>query len=315
MRADRLVAILLLLQSRQRVTAQELAGELEVSVRTARRDLDALSAAGVPVYSQPGRGGGWMLVGGARTDLSGLTATEARTLFMVAGPSAAATPELKAALRKLVRALPEPFRRTAETAAASVIVDPGGWDQSRRSAWTPSQLDPLQAATAAGEQVILGYAARDGAATTRVVSPLGLARKGEVWYLLAQTAAGLRTFRVGRVTSVEPTGEPVQRPPDFDLEQAWKAVVARVDELRSPVQVAAVVDPDILPMLRWVLDRRVRIGAAGGDGRVAVTIVGPHVEAIAGQIAGFGGRIEVLSPVEVRDRLAGIGRELAATYS
>jgi predicted DNA-binding transcriptional regulator YafY len=173
----------------------------------------------------------------------------------------------------------------------------------------------LQAATAAGEQVILGYAARDGAATTRVVSPLGLARKGEVWYLLAQTAAGLRTFRVGRVTSVEPTGEPVQRPPDFDLEQAWKAVVARVDELRSPVQVAAVVDPDILPMLRWVLDRRVRIGAAGGDGRVAVTIVGPHVEAIAGQIAGFGGRIEVLSPVEVRDRLAGIGRELAATYS
>ena len=96
MRADRLVATLLLLQSRKRVTAADVAAELEVSVRTARRDLEALSAAGIPVFPQAGRGGGWELVGGARTDLSGLTADEARTLFMVAGPEAAATPELKA---------------------------------------------------------------------------------------------------------------------------------------------------------------------------------------------------------------------------
>src|SRR3954452_22332522 len=114
MRADRLVATLLLLQSRKRVTAADVAAELEVSVRTAPRDLEALSAAAIPVFPQPGRGGGWELVGGARTDLSGLTADEARTLFMVAGPEAAATPELKAALRKLVRALPEPFRASAE---------------------------------------------------------------------------------------------------------------------------------------------------------------------------------------------------------
>src|SRR5436309_14685987 len=125
MRADRLVAALLLMQSRGRVTAAELARELEVSVATARRDLEALSAAGIPVYPQPGRGGGWALVGGARTDLSGLKADEVRALFTVAGPAAAATPELKAALRKLVRALPEPFRAGAETVAASLVVDPG----------------------------------------------------------------------------------------------------------------------------------------------------------------------------------------------
>ena len=127
MRADRLVATLLLLQARGRVTAAEVAAELEVSLKTARRDLEALSLAGIPVYSQPGRGGGWQLLGGARTDLSGLTAAEARTLFLVAGPSAAATPEVKSALRKLVRALPEPFRAAAEAAAVASVLDPAGW--------------------------------------------------------------------------------------------------------------------------------------------------------------------------------------------
>src|SRR6266705_3641284 len=108
-RADRLVAALLLMQSRGRVTATELASELEVSVASARRDLEALSAAGIPVYPQPGRNGGWQLVGGARTDLSGLTAPEAQALFLLVGPAAAIAPDAKAALRKLVRALPDTF--------------------------------------------------------------------------------------------------------------------------------------------------------------------------------------------------------------
>ena len=127
MRADRLVATLLLLQARGRVTAADVAAELEVSHKTARRDLEALAMAGLPVYSQTGRGGGWQLLGGARTDLSGLTAGEARALFLVAGPSLAITPEAKAALRKLVRALPETFRRDAEAAAAAVVLDPDRW--------------------------------------------------------------------------------------------------------------------------------------------------------------------------------------------
>jgi predicted DNA-binding transcriptional regulator YafY len=113
MRADRLVAALLLLQARGRVTAAELAEELEVSVATARRDLEALSGAGIPVYPQAGRGGGWPLLGGARTDLSGLTAGEAKALFVLLGPSAGVVPEARSALRKLVRALPGPDRRRA----------------------------------------------------------------------------------------------------------------------------------------------------------------------------------------------------------
>lgn len=313
-RADRLVAVLLLLQQRGRVTAAEVAGELEVSERTARRDLEALSAAGVPVYAERGRGGGWRLLGGGRTDLSGLTAAEARTLFMVAGPAAAATPELKAALRKLVRALPEPFRARAEAAAAAVVVDPGGWGR-RGSALRPPFLEALQSATADGEQVRLGYTDRSGDETTRVVHPLGLAMKGTVWYLVANTAAGLRTFRVGRVTSVERTGEPVVRPDGFDLADTWAHIVERVDALRAPQRVHAVVDPGIVDVLRWMFDRLLDVREPQDDGRVLVTIGGQRLEGIASQLAGFGRRVEVVEPDEVRTHLARLGAELVTTYT
>ena len=131
-----------------RVTAAEVAEELEVSVKTARRDLEALAMAGIPVYSQAGKGGGWSLIGGARTDLSGLTAAEARTLFMVAGPSSTATPEAKAALRKLVQALPETFRADAEAAASAVVLDPADWGGTTTP--RPAHLDELQEAVVDG---------------------------------------------------------------------------------------------------------------------------------------------------------------------
>jgi predicted DNA-binding transcriptional regulator YafY len=314
MRADRLVATLLLLQARTRVTAADVAAELEVSVRTARRDLEALSAAGIPVYAQPGRGGGWELVGGARTDLSGLTAEEARTLFMVAGPEAAATPELKVALRKLVRALPEPFRASAEQAASSIVVDPGGWGRTRR-AKRPPLLDALHAAIAAGEQVQLGYADRTGQPSTRVVSPLGLAQKGTVWYLVANTDAGQRTFRVGRVTDVSPTGTTVDRPDDFDLETAWQQIVANVDELRSPHRVDVAVEPDSVHVLRWMFDRQLDVGEQRADGRVAASIGCQSIERCAAEIAGLGRRIEVLRPPQARAQLARLGHDLSEIYA
>jgi len=206
MRADRLVAALLVLQARGRITAHALAEELEVSERTARRDLEGLALAGIPVYSQPGRGGGWTLIGGAKTDLSGLTAAEARTLFLVAGPSAA-TPEVKAALRKLVQALPATFRPGAEAAAGAVVLDPTGWDHRQLPA--PDALEDLQMAVVDGVQVRLDYTRRDGAASQRVVHPLGLVVKNQVWYLIAHTDAGQRTFRVSRVRSVARTDDPV----------------------------------------------------------------------------------------------------------
>ena len=234
MRADRLVATLLVLQARGRVTARELAEELEISVKTARRDLEALAIAGIPVYSQAGRNGGWQLLGGSRTDLSGLTENEARTLFMVAGPASTATPAAKAALRKLVQALPETFRADAERAATSLVLDPASWAQRRcvRRSSSISCATPSLPHARCG----LGYADRTMAETTRLVHPLGLVEKGVTWYLVAGTDKGLRTFRVNRIRALEVTDDPAERPAGFDLAETWRSVVDEVEGKRAVVQ-------------------------------------------------------------------------------
>ena len=306
MRADRLVAILLLLQNRGRVTASEVARELEVSERTARRDLEALGMAGLPIYSTQGRNGGWRLAGGGRTDLSGLTAAEAQALFLVAGP-ASATPEVKAALRKLVRALPEPFRLRAQAASSAVLVDPAGWDGSTTVRRTPPHLEAVQQAVIEGEQLVLGYTAATSPTAPAVVHPLGLAAKGSGWYLVADTDAGLRTFRVDRITSVERNGQAVRRPPDFDLANVWRLITAEIDQRRTPLRARVLASTEVVGWCRVTFGSRVRIGPAGPDGRVELELRGHHVRSLAAELAGFGGAVEVLEPDELRQQLALLG--------
>ncbi len=314
MRADRLVAILLMLQSHGRVTAAEVADELEVSERTARRDLEALGMAGLPVYSTQGRNGGWRLLGGGRTDLSGLTAAEARALFLVAGP-AAATPAMKAAVRKLVRALPETLRTQAEATTTSVVIDPAGWEQPPVAAHhAPPHLDAVQRAVVEGEQLELGYVARDRTATTRVVHPLGLATKGTIWYLVADTDAGLRTFRVDRIRAVTPTGDAVVTPPNFELRAAWRMITEEVDRKRAPVHARAYVEPQAVGWLRASLGNRVRIGPARADKRVELELRGHHEHSLAAELAGYGTLVEVVEPHGVRAQLARIATELTLMY-
>jgi predicted DNA-binding transcriptional regulator YafY len=311
-RADRLVAALLVLQAKGRVTAAELAEELEISERTARRDLEGLALAGIPVYSQPGRGGGWALVGGARTDLSGLTADEARALFLIAGPSGA-TPEMRATLRKLVQALPATFRQQAEAAASAVVLDPSGWDHAVPAA--PDHLDALQRAVIDGVQVELDYRGRDGRASSRTVHPLGLVVKNNVWYLVAETEAGQRTFRVSRVRSVRLTTRPAVRPDDFDLAEAWRSIVTTVDAQRAPVRVQVRAEGIVVDVLRYVFGNRLRVGQQGADGRIDVELRAHSEVILARQLAGFGDRLEVRAPESVRQHLADIGRGLLRAYA
>ncbi|UNB55811.1 YafY family protein [Mycolicibacterium sp. YH-1] len=315
MRADRLVAILLLLQRREQVTASEVALELEVSERTARRDLEALSVAGVPVYSMQGRGGGWRLVGGARTDLSGLTASEARALFLVAGPASTATPGVKTALRKLVRALPESFREQAEAAATSVVVDPRHWGSSQVEPRPPRLLDELQEAVIRGFQVRLGYIDRKGSETERTVHPLGIVAKGPTWYLVSDTEAGRRTFRIDRVLSVELTDDPVQRPEGFDLAESWREIADEVDRRRTPLEAQAMCAPDGLGLLRVMLGGRLEVGGSTPDGRIEIVIRGHSEYALAAELAGLIEWLEVTGPQGVRDHLASIGGALVARYT
>ncbi|MET0909925.1 MAG: WYL domain-containing protein [Ilumatobacteraceae bacterium] len=319
MSASRLVSALLMLQRHGQITARQLADELEVSEKTARRDLEALSAAGFPVYSQAGRGGGWRLLGEARTDLTGLTADETRALFVVAGASASATPDVRAALRKLVRALPETFRDEAEAAANAVVVDPTAWGATRPLV-RPDLLPELERAVIERRQVVLGYRDREQQSSERTVHPLGLVSKGNVWYLLAHTDAGARTFRISRVQSAVVTDLPAVRPADFDLADAWQSVVATVRELRTQIRVTIRLDQRHVWPLRGQFGGDLSLIEFAGDrdapdGLVNAIIGGPSVERIAEHLAGWGAAIEVLDPPEVREHLVTIARELLARYA
>jgi predicted DNA-binding transcriptional regulator YafY len=313
-RADRLVAILLMLQARGQVTAAEVAAELEISERTARRDLESLAMAGLPVYSRQGRNGGWQLLGGARTDLSGLTAAEARALFLVAGPASTATPQVKAALRKLLRALPEPFRPDAEAAATAIVVDPTAWGSTNQDRPDPPHLDALQHAVVSGHQIRLAYTDRSGNETIRVVHPFGLAAKRTVWYLVAGTEAGQRTFRVDRVTAVEATGDAVVRPDGFDLAAAWAQINAEVPDVSTGIAANGTATPDGARLLRWLFGRQARIGPPDERGRIPFEVRGEDAWVLGGRLAGLGGRVEVTGPPEVIERLAQIGSELIERY-
>ncbi len=296
------MATLLVLQAKGRITAAELATELEISERTARRDLEALQTAGVPIYSQAGRGGGWSLIGGAKTDLSGLSAPEVRALFLLTGPSSEASLDVRTALRKLVRALPETFRAEAEAAASAVVVDPSSWDHER--ARTPEHLETLQDAAVTGVQVRMTYSDRE-----RTVHPLGLVAKGRRWYLVANTDDGLRTFRVDRVQSVELLDDAVIRPDGFDLAEHWKSVVATLDERRAPYIVRVRMAADAQGWLRRVWGTRMRV--LDGD---EVELRGYSPEQAARELAMFGSLVEVIEPDEVRTALADLGRELVRAH-
>ncbi|MEV4752263.1 YafY family protein [Streptosporangium sp. NPDC049248] len=313
MRADRLVATLLLMQARGRVTAAELAAELEVSVATARRDLEALSAAGIPVYPQPGRGGGWSLVGGARTDLSGLSATEAQALFLLVGPAAAVSGEAKAALRKLVRALPRTFRADAEAAADATMIDSARWGERDRR--RPELVDLLQTAVIRRRKVRLTYVDSARERTERLVDPWGLVDKDDIWYLLAGTERGRRTFRVDRIVGAEPTDQPAERPDDFTLATAWRQVVGEVERRRSRTWATVLIEARFVPVLRTHFGRHCHIDAELDQGRVRVRLGAPTSLDIARHLAGWGAMVEVVEPRSVQAELARIGAELAGRYT
>ena len=218
-RADRLLSLVLLLRHRGRMTASALARELEVSSRTVLRDVDALSAAGVPVYAERGRDGGFALLPGWSTDLTGLTHDEARAL-LVAG-SRAPTPELAAAMRKVVAALPDAQRATATRAAGRVVQRPDRMLHDRPGD-DPAVLRAVQEAVFAGRRLRLHYASRAQEPRWRTVDPVGLVDAGGQWYLLATHDGADRTYRLSRVRAAEVLDEQAARAGDVDVEALWE---------------------------------------------------------------------------------------------
>jgi predicted DNA-binding transcriptional regulator YafY len=229
MRADRLVSLVLLLRQRGRLSAPELARELEVSTRTVLRDIDALSAAGVPVYAERGRRGGFALLPGFQADLAGLNHDEALAL-LVAGSRRGAQPfglgsALASAMLKVVDALPESYRHTATSAAQRMLIDPQTDLLARRL--VPEEvpdgiMTEIRRAVFAGHKLRIRYAAEERYARWRTVDPIGLVTAGGKSYLLATKAGADRTYRLSRISAAEELPDPAQRPHGVDLDQAWQ---------------------------------------------------------------------------------------------
>ena len=318
MRASRLVNLLLLLQSRGPQTAGQLADELEVSVRTIYRDVEALSEAGVPIYAERGPAGGVRLVDGYRTRLTGLTSEEAEALFLSGLPGPAAQLGLgtvvAAARLKLLAALPPELRARAARIQSRFHLDAPGW--FKQSEPLPS-LELLAAAVWEGREVEVTYR-REERVERRRLAPLGLVLKGGTWYLVAHSKGEPRTFRVSRIEDAV-LGEPFERPADFDLAAFWAASTARFEEAQAPVEVTARVQPGCRDALERAIGPTAaatirRVGRPDVGGGETVRFRHESMEFAYLDLLRLGGRAEALTPPELRERLTTTARGLAERY-
>ena len=319
MRGSRLLSILMTLQTRGRTTAEALAAQFEVSVRTIYRDIDQLSAADVPVYADRGPGGGFQLLDGYRTRLTGLTTAEAETLFLAGLPGPAAelglAEVMAAAELKLTAALPEKARPGARRIAARFHLDPVDWFRSVESA----SLLPVLAKAVWNETIVdIRYRRGDGA-VARQLRPLGLVLKAGTWYCVAAVGdardAPLRTYRVGGILDLSPTDERFERPRDFDLVHYWTAStrayevgvyrsratlrlsklgLERLDQLGTAVQQAA----------------RETMRPTGRKGWSEVTIPSESIDQATLDLLRLGSEVEVMKPAALRRRIARVADEI-----
>ncbi|WP_406859236.1 WYL domain-containing protein [Streptomyces sp. HUAS MG47] len=307
MRATRLVTLLLLLQNRGRMTARELAEELEVSVRTVYRDVEALGGAGIPLYGEAGHAGGYRLVDGYRTRLTGLTADEAQAAFLAALPGAAADlglgEALAAARLKLRAALPAELREHAGRIQERFLLDAPGWygDADR----TPHLA---AVATALWERRVLVLRYRRWRAPEEIerrIEPYGLVLKAGRWYLVAGGPSGIRTYRVDQILGLTELDEEFATPDDFDLPAYWARYLA---DFRARLH-----SGDALVRLTPEGARRLGVEAAG-DGWTETRVPIESIAHAHGEFLRLGTDIEVLEPAELRARMAETVGALAARY-
>lgn len=320
MRADRLLSIVLLLQVNRRLTARELAEKLEVSERTILRDMEALGVAGIPVVAERGAGGGWSLMEGYRTDLTGLSEAEVQALFLTGPARVLADLRLEkaaeAALLKLLAGLPAVFRRGADSARRRIHVDVAGWRSPEDAV---PHLPVVQDAIWQERKLALRYQKGPGedGAVERVVDPLGLVAKGSLWYLAAAVEGQVRCYRVSRVLDARILDEPSTRPDDFDLAAWWERSSADLKASMPRYHATVRVHPDLLPRLRYAL-RFARIeamGEPGEDGWTKVEIRFQFAEEAVEYVLSFGSRIEVVAPLELRERVGRAAAEVVALYA
>lgn len=306
MKASRLLSILMLLQARGRMTAPALAQAMEVSVRTVLRDIDQLSAAGVPLWGERGRQGGFQLREGWSTQLTGMTEPEAHALLLAGLPGPATELGLGAAAAsarlKMVASLPGEWREQADQLGQRLHIDPVDWYRAQDA---PRFLRAVADAVWRARRIEVRYDSWQGE-TQRVLEPLGLVLKAGAWYLVARAApartdakapAAVRTYRLASLMDLK-VGAAFRRPARFDLAGTWQASAARFESELRTVVVRARVSPRCL---KWLANARIPFTNATND---EVTLRVESLEQGARQLLGFGSEIEVLSPPALRERMA-----------
>ena len=319
MRASRLVQLLLLLQSRGRLTAAVLAAELEVSERTIHRDVDALSAAGVPVYAERGPHGGIQLVDGYRTRLTGLTGDEAEALFLSGLPGPAAELGLgtvvAAARLKVLASLPAELRTRASRLVERFHLDAAGWFHATDDV---PHLGVLAEAVWESRRVTIAYR-RAGGEVDRTIDPLGLVLKAGIWYVVAAADDHVRTYRVSRFSRVTASDTAFTRPAGFDLAAHWRATTAEYEDSAPRIELVIRIDPAARGILSDVVGMRAvraaeRLDDASEDGWLRLRLRVDWPEEVPGRMLALGDRVEVIEPAEVRAGMVALAERTLARH-
>ncbi|WP_420751668.1 helix-turn-helix transcriptional regulator [Rhodococcus sp. O3] len=312
MRSARLLEMMLRLQGSPGVTAQNLADELGVSVRTVYRDVGALSAAGVPVWTESGPGGGIRLLDGWQSRLSGLTRPESAALMLLGVPALAAElgVELDAARTKLLGSMPLPLRTAAQVWRDRVYIDAPGWFAEPGG---NEHLPIVATAVLEGRRLRIRYR-RGKVEVARTLDPLGLVAKAGVWYLVAGHSRRIVSYRVGRITAADALDEPARRPDDFDLAAWWTASTLEFDREIRTFACTVRLSPTAwrrLPKIVGVGAADVEPGEPDAEGWVRVDLMLEGEEVAVDQFLALGGGVEVLAPSSLRASLRAAGERLA----
>ncbi len=319
MRADRLLSFLMLLQTRGRMTAHDLAAELEVSERTIYRDLTALSASGVPVYAERGPGGGVALIEEYRTTLTGLTPDEARALFMMSVPAPlmqlGVGQEFKAAMLKLSAALPDSQRSEEGRARQRIHLDSSWWFQSGDA--VPCLL-VIQQAVWNDRKLRMKYRSNFSAEVEQAVVPYGLVAKANLWHLVYGWENVLRVVCISQVVEAEVLAEAFVRPADFDLARFWENWCAEYEMNRPSYPVRVRVSPALLPHLPNAFGDRADLltqaSPPDDEGWVTLTLPFEDIHSARGHILGFGRAVEVLEPEALRKSVVDFAEQIVGFY-
>lgn len=318
MRGDRLVSILLLLQTHGRMTAKELAEKLEVSERTIHRDMDALSGTGIPVVAERGQNGGWSLLEDYRTDLTGLKEAEIRALFL--SPSVQLLDDLgltrttEEARNKLIASLPSTYRENAQDVWNRIHIDTSSW---RKQKDKTTSLEIIKEAIFQENMLKISYERADGETNDRSVEPLGLVAKRDLWYLVASKENGdIRNYRVSRIHHAEKLDETFKRPQGFNLSQYWSSSTTSFIKKLPSFEVKVEVSPDALSRLTFTgrFARVLEVGERSGAAWIPVTLSFDTEEEAKGYLLGFADLVKVIEPADLTEKILKMAEATVSFY-